>query len=51
MAHMSKEQREKMKAFNDVYHAALVTNLKMFGDQKDIYGNSQKSCKKPAAGG
>ena len=51
ISHMNQDQLERMNAFNETNQEALNANLKAFGDQKDIYGNSQISCKKPAAGG
>ena len=51
LSHMSKNQLDRMKAFNETNKETLNNNLKIFGDQKDIYGQSQKSCRKPAAGG
>ena len=51
ISHLSKDQLEKMSAFKDANQEALNANLRLFGEQKEIYGNSQKSCKKPAAGG
>ena len=51
MSHMSQEQLEKMKSFKDYYQAKFYKNLKEFGDQKDIYGKSQISCKKAVVGG
>ena len=51
MSHMSQDQLEKMKSFKAHYQEIFYKNLKEFGDQKDIYGNSQTSCKKAVAGG
>ena len=51
ISHMNQDQLERMNTFNETNQEALNANLKAFGDQKDIYGNSQISCKKPAAGG
>ena len=51
MSHMSQEQLEKMKSFKNHYQEIFYKNLKEFGDQKDIYGKSQSSCKKAVVGG
>jgi len=51
ISHMNQDQLDRMNTFNEMNQEVLNANLKAFGDQKDIYGKSQISCKKPAAGG
>ena len=51
MTHMSAEQLEKMQAFKDLHRETFYNNLMQFGNQKDMYGQSQGGCKKPSVGG
>ena len=51
MSHMNQGQLEKMKYFKSHNQDIFYKNLKEFGDQKEIYGKSQTSCKKAIVGG
>ena len=51
MSHMNQGQLEKMKYFKCHYQEIFYKKLKEFGDQKDIYGKSQTTCKKAVVGG
>ena len=51
MTHMSPDQLQKMESFKDLHKKAFYQNLKEFGEQKDIYGQTQSGCGKPVVGG